>query len=95
MERTRRAGSPQLPACPRTHRRRDRVGPDVISNNVASDSRYLTNQETTGSELIVPVFVEGKVVGTLDVEDEATDAFSDADEALFETLAAAIAPLYT
>ena len=70
-------------------------GRTVVSNDVASDSRYLTNQDTTGSDLIVPVFVEGKVVGTLDVEDEGTGAFADADEALFETLAAAIAPLYT
>jgi L-methionine (R)-S-oxide reductase len=66
----------------------------IVSNDVASDPRYLTNQESTGSELIVPVFVDGTVVGTLDVEDEATDAFSDEDEALFETLAAAITHLY-
>ena len=29
----------------------------VLSNDVANDSRYLTNQESTGSELIVPVLI--------------------------------------
>ena len=61
-------------------------GGTVVSNDVASDPRYLTNQESTGSELIVPVFVEGKVVGTLDVEDEGTGAFADADETLSRPL---------
>jgi L-methionine (R)-S-oxide reductase len=67
----------------------------VISNDVANDPRYLTNQESTGSELIVPVVVEGRVVGTLDVEDAAKDAFDDEDQALFENLAEALTHLYT
>jgi putative methionine-R-sulfoxide reductase with GAF domain len=67
----------------------------VVSNDVASDPRYLTALESTGSELIVPVLVEGRVVGTLDVEDERTGAFDDDDQKLFEQLAKALAGLYT
>src|SRR5438874_4258416 len=45
----------------------------VVSNDVASDPRYLTALDSTGSELIVPVLVDGRVAGTLDVEAEARD----------------------
>lgn len=66
----------------------------VVSNDVANDPRYLTALESTGSEMIVPVIVEGTVVGTVDVEDERLDAFSSQDEELFEEIAAAVRPLY-
>jgi putative methionine-R-sulfoxide reductase with GAF domain len=41
------------------------------------------------------VVVDGVVVGTLDVEDAATDAFDDEELGLFESLAAAITALYS
>jgi GAF domain-containing protein len=66
----------------------------VLSNDVANDSRYLTNQESTGSELIVPVLLAGRVVGTLDIEDPAMDAFDEKDQAFFQDLAAALTCLY-
>ena len=66
----------------------------VVSNDVARDPRYLTNQHTSASELIVPVLVPGTVVDTVDVEDERTDAFDGADRTLFEAIAAAVADLF-
>jgi putative methionine-R-sulfoxide reductase with GAF domain len=45
--------------------------------------------------LIAPVIVGDRVVGTLDVEDERTDAFSDGDRRLFERVAGEMRPLYT
>lgn len=66
----------------------------VVSNDVARDPRYLTALESTGSELIVPVIAGNRVVGTLDVEDERTDAFGDDDRRLFERLAGELGPLY-
>jgi putative methionine-R-sulfoxide reductase with GAF domain len=66
----------------------------VVSNDVARDPRYLTALASTGSELIVPVIVGDRVVGTLDVEDERTDAFSEDDRRLFERVAAEMGPLY-
>jgi L-methionine (R)-S-oxide reductase len=66
----------------------------VISNNVANEPRYMTALDTTGSELIAPVFADGQVVGTLDVEDARTDAFDQDDQALFESLAAPLTDLY-
>jgi putative methionine-R-sulfoxide reductase with GAF domain len=66
----------------------------VVSNDVAQDPRYLTALDSTGSELIAPVVVDGRVVGTLDVEDGRTDAFDREDEALFVELAGALHGLY-
>jgi L-methionine (R)-S-oxide reductase len=66
----------------------------VVSNDVARDPRYLTTLASTGSEMIVPVFVGGRVVGTLDVEDEIPDAFSGDDRRLFERVAREMSPLY-
>ena len=66
----------------------------VLSNDVANDPRYLTNQESTGSELIAPVVVDGNVVGTLDIEDARTNAFNAHDEELFRELAEALSTLY-
>ena len=37
---------------------------------------------------------DGRVVGTLDVEDARTDAFDKDDQTLFEELAAALPELY-
>jgi L-methionine (R)-S-oxide reductase len=66
----------------------------VVSNDVAADPRYVTALVSTGSEMIVPIVVGDRVVGTLDVEDESTDAFSDEDRRLFEHVAGEMGPLY-
>jgi len=66
----------------------------VLPNDVANNPRYLTNQESTGSELIVPVLDGDAVVGTLDIEDERTGAFRPDDQALFADVADALRALY-
>jgi putative methionine-R-sulfoxide reductase with GAF domain len=91
---------PAAPAYPRFPATRGLTGAaiasqtSVLSNDVASDPRYLTALKSTGSELVVPVLLEGRVVGTLDVEDERTGAFDDDDQKLFEQLAQALTGLY-
>jgi L-methionine (R)-S-oxide reductase len=71
-----------------------RTGSVALSNDVARDPRYLTNQEDSGSELIVPIVVEGRVVGTLDVESGELGSFDGAAVARYERLAAALRPLW-
>lgn len=57
------------------------TGRPVISQDVASDPRYLEAFATTGSEAIFPILDSaGVVVGTLDVESDRRDAFSSEDE---------------
>ena len=67
----------------------------VVSNDVASDPRYLANQDDSGSELIVPVLLDDRVVGTLDVESDRINAFSERDVSGFERVAAVMQPLWS
>jgi L-methionine (R)-S-oxide reductase len=66
----------------------------IVSNDVAADPRYLRTLETTGSEIIVPVIADARVVGTLDVESARTGAFSEDDRGALERIAAELPPLY-
>jgi GAF domain-containing protein len=66
----------------------------VCSNDARNDPRYLTNQTTTGSELIVPITLDDEVVGTVDLEEGHADAFSAKDIELFEQVARELTPLY-
>jgi L-methionine (R)-S-oxide reductase len=66
----------------------------IVSNDVAGDPRYLRTLETTGSEIIVPVLADARVVGTLDVESACIGAFSEEDRRVLERIAAELPPLY-
>jgi L-methionine (R)-S-oxide reductase len=66
----------------------------VLVGDVASDPRYLTTHTTTRSEIVVPVFANGDVVGLIDVESEQPDAFAESDRQLLERCAAVIVPLW-
>ena len=71
-------------------------GEVVIVGDVTTDPRYLTAFGSTRSEIIVPVIEPetGKVMGTIDVESEHKNAFTDADRATLERCAAAITDLF-
>jgi GAF domain-containing protein len=66
----------------------------ALSNNVAGDPRYLSNQADSGSELILPVLHQGRVVGTLDVESDEVGAFDGEQIAKYEILARALVALW-
>jgi L-methionine (R)-S-oxide reductase len=71
-------------------------GSRVIVQDVRTDPRYLTTIGGTRAEMIVPVKDEdGRVVGTIDVECEQANAFSDSDRALLEGCAEALRPLWS
>lgn len=60
-----------------------------------TDPRYLTTFGSTRSEVVVPIKRDdGRVVGTLDVEGEALDAFGSEECVLLERIADALAPLW-
>jgi len=71
-------------------------GETVVVSDVTEDPRYLTAFGSTRSEIIVPVVVgaKRKVVGTIDVESEEKDAFSEADRSALEHCAVAVAGLF-
>ncbi len=71
-------------------------GKSVMVDDVREDSRYLTAFGSTRSEIIVPVADRAgrKVVGTIDVESEQVNAFSEEDRVALERCAAAVAALF-
>jgi L-methionine (R)-S-oxide reductase len=67
----------------------------VICGDVRNDARYLTAFDGTLSEIIVPVLSpSGAVIGTVDVESERVNAFSDRDRVTIEQCIAAALPLW-
>jgi L-methionine (R)-S-oxide reductase len=71
-------------------------GKTVVVGDVSKDPRYLTAFGSTRSEIIVPVLdrTGRKVVGTIDVESDRVDAFSEEDRAALERCAAAVAGIF-
>lgn len=59
-------------------------GKTVVVDDVASDPRYLACSLETKSEIVVPVFVRGKVVGELDIDSHFPAAFTFSDRELVE-----------
>lgn len=59
-------------------------GKTVVVDDVHKDSRYLACSLETKSEIVVPIFVSGKVVGELDIDSHFPAAFSVKDRELIE-----------
>jgi len=60
------------------------TGKTVVVDDVSLDPRYLACSLETKSEIVVPVFAHGKVVGELDIDSHFPAAFKDEDRALVE-----------
>ena len=60
------------------------TGKTVIVDDVNSDPRYLACSIETKSEIVVPVFAHGKVVGELDIDSHFKAAFTPEDRDLCE-----------
>ena len=61
-----------------------REGHTVIVDDVNSDPRYLACSIETKSEIVAPIWVNGKVAGEIDIDSDRTAAFQDADRRLVE-----------
>ncbi len=61
----------------------------ITMNDVANDPYYLTTFSSTNSEIIVPIIFQksGKVVGTIDVENENKNASNNGDILFLEEYA--------
>jgi L-methionine (R)-S-oxide reductase len=65
-------------------------GETVVVDDVKSDSRYLACSVETKSEIVVPVFVNGEVVGELDIDSHEPATFGDSDRSLCEHTASVV-----
>jgi GAF domain-containing protein len=59
-------------------------GETVVVDDVNADPRYLACSLDTRSEIVTPIFVNGKVVGELDIDSHTPAAFGAEDRKLVE-----------
>jgi L-methionine (R)-S-oxide reductase len=62
-------------------------GETVVVDDVGSDPRYLSCSIETKSEIVVPIYAGGRVVGEIDIDSHAPAAFTDDDRAFLEEVA--------
>ena len=59
-------------------------GQTVVVDDVSKDPRYLACSLETKSEIVVPIFVRGKVVGELDIDSHFPAAFTSEHQELVQ-----------
>jgi signal transduction histidine kinase len=64
-----------------------RTGKPALVLDVAEDERYIAVREGVGSELAVPLIVDGEIRGVLNLDSDQSAAFSNEDLNLLEELA--------
>jgi glycerol-1-phosphatase len=90
-------GAPAYPQFPKTEGLTSRAisrAETIVVDDVASDPGYLEAFGDTRSEAIVPVVIDGVVVGTIDVESSRPNAFGGRDRSFLERCATAAIGLW-
>jgi len=64
----------------------------IIVDDVNADPRYLACSLDTRSEIVVPIMLDGEVLGELDIDSDRTAAFTSDDRELLERVATLLAP---
>lgn len=62
-------------------------GETVIIDDVMSDPRYLSCSIETKSEIVVPIYADGTIVGEIDIDSHQPAAFGQADRIFLEETA--------
>jgi len=68
-------------------------GQTEIVDDVNADPRYLACFVTTRSEIVVPIFADGQVIGEIDIDGSDPSAYDETDARFLEEVAAYLAPL--
>ena len=68
-------------------------GQTEIVDDVNADPRYLACFASTRSEIVVPIFAEGHVIGEIDIDGSDVAAYDETDARFLEEVAALLAPL--
>jgi len=63
------------------------TGETVIVDDVNSDPRYLSCSIKTKSEIVVPIYANGAVIGEIDIDSHNPAAFTQQDRDLLEEIA--------
>jgi L-methionine (R)-S-oxide reductase len=67
-------------------------GKTIVVQDVTTDPRYLAGSNMVKSEIVVPIFVNKKLVGELDVESYFADTFTKMEQEFVEACASLTAP---
>ena len=67
-------------------------GTTEIVDDVNADPRYLACFTTTRSEIVVPIFSDGAVIGEIDIDGSDPAAYTETDARFLEEVAALLAP---
>ncbi len=62
-------------------------GETVIVDDVNADPRYLSCSIQTKSEIVVPIFAHGKIIGEIDIDSHTPAAFTQIDRIFLEEAA--------
>lgn len=63
------------------------AGVTVVVDDVSADPRYLSCSIRTKSEIVVPIYAQGEVVGEIDIDSHSPAAFTEIDRAFLEEVA--------
>ncbi|WP_263358332.1 GAF domain-containing protein [Acidicapsa ligni] len=63
------------------------LGKTVIVDDVNADPRYLSCSIKTKSEIVVPIYVHGRILGEIDIDSHDAAAFTSADRDFLEEAA--------
>jgi sigma-B regulation protein RsbU (phosphoserine phosphatase) len=63
----------------------------ILVNDVRNDPRYLPALDAVRSELAVPMFARGKLVGIIDIQSTHRNAFTEQDSSMLRLLASRVA----
>ncbi len=61
-----------------------------VVGDVSEEDNYLSCSVKVQSEIVVPIFKNGEVVGEIDIDSHQREAFSEEDEKLLEDIAAKV-----
>ena len=67
---------------------------NFVVPDVAAQDNYIACSFTVKSEIVVPLFVNGKKIGQIDIDSHVIDPFTEADELFLEFVNKEIAKLY-
>jgi L-methionine (R)-S-oxide reductase len=67
---------------------------NFVVPDVAAQDNYIACSFTVKSEIVVPLFVDGKNIGQIDIDSNVLDPFSDEDERFLEFVNEQVAKLF-
>ena len=67
---------------------------NFVVPDVAAQDNYIACSFTVKSEIVVPLFVDGKNIGQIDIDSHVIDPFTAEDERFLEFVNAEVAKLY-